>query len=99
MVRVHLPQQKLNNMSKVQQVVKHLIDKMLEKHGVDMDYVKANPTINGEQWFHYYTWTSEEETAFIEYAKKYIRKKLHMTEYGASKEVGMFILNWGLKVA
>jgi hypothetical protein len=79
-------------------VVIHLINKMLEKHGVDFAFVSSNPKIDGEDWYKYYTCTSEEQTAFKEYAIEYIRKKWRMSKKFAEREAGMFILMFGLRV-
>jgi hypothetical protein len=42
------------------ELAKILIDKMLEKHGIDYDYVIANPQIDGSVWCSHYDWTQEE---------------------------------------
>jgi hypothetical protein len=83
---------------KKEDVVVHLINKMLEKHGVDFDFVSANPKIEGEDWYQHFTCTSEEQAAFKEYAVEYIRKRWRMSKKFAEKEANMFILAFGLQV-
>lgn len=69
-----------------EELAKVLIDKMLEKHNVGYEHVKANPEINGISWFQYYTCTKEEEAEykewFIEFLKtnvtpKYSKKRIN----------------------
>lgn len=35
-------------------LVEALVNKMLEKYGVDYNFVFNNPRINGIEWFRYY---------------------------------------------
>lgn len=46
------------------ELAKILINKMLEKHGVDYDYVMANQEINGVLWSTHYSWTQKESDAY-----------------------------------
>lgn len=50
-------------MSKIQRkdVVKVLIDKMLEPFNSSFDQVLATPEIEGKPWYSYYTFNSQEE--------------------------------------
>lgn len=44
-------------MDKYENFIKELINKQLEKHGVDFDYVLKNQTIDGELWCSHFTCT------------------------------------------
>ena len=46
------------------EVVRALFNKMLEKHGVDYDYVMANQEVEGRLWCSHYSWTQEESDAY-----------------------------------
>jgi hypothetical protein len=50
-------------------IPRKLIDKMLEKYGVDYDYIMDNQKIEGKLWCSYYTWTQKESN---EYKKWFI---------------------------
>lgn len=83
---------------KKEEMVKHLVTKMLEPWGVDYDYVKANPTIEDKPWYNYFTYISEEhEKDFEEYFIKFVKKHLKMTQKGAEMEYAWFNLSFGLK--
>ena len=79
-------------------LVSALINKMLEPHGVDYDHVLNNPTIDGVDWFMYYTWTSEQSENFARWASKEIKKSLRCSMDRAESEYGWFNLMWGLKI-
>ena len=52
------------------EIARALFNKMLEKHGVDYDYVMVNQYIDGLVWCSHYSWTQEESD---EYKKWYIK--------------------------
>ena len=52
------------------EIAKRLISKMLEKHGVDYDWVMANQEIDGRVWCSHFDWTQEESD---EYKKWYVK--------------------------
>lgn len=54
-------------------LVEALVNKMLEKYGVDYNFVFNNPRINGIEWFRYYSFTPKEDEAFKEWAIKFIK--------------------------
>lgn len=83
-------------MKKKEEIHVTLINKMLEKYDVDINYVIANPVIEGIDWYRYYTWTSEEEVAFKIWAISKIKKYFKRSEIFAKKEISMFLLNYGL---
>ena len=51
------------------EIAKALFNKMLEKHGVDYDWVMANQEIDGRVWCSHFDWTQEESD---EYKKWFI---------------------------
>lgn len=42
--------------TKVHELSVELINKMLEPYGINYQYVKDHPTIDGIPWYDYYTW-------------------------------------------
>lgn len=73
-----------------------LINKMLEKHGVDYDYVVKNQHIDGVPWYRHFTWNVSEED---EYSKWFVErfKKVHKYPVKlAKRELAYFLLQWGL---
>lgn len=77
-----------------------LINKMLEKHKVDVEHVKTNPVIEGVSWFQHYTFTTEEHAAFKDFFIKYLMTecKPKETKKTAEKKFVWFDLMWGLKI-
>ena len=73
-----------------------LINKMLKPHGVDYNFVLANPYINGEGWFMHYKWTQQESDNFKAWAKKRIMKVFRCGAHYAQKELSWFMLAYGL---
>ena len=47
-----------------------LINKMLEKYNIDIDYVINNPNIENVPWYQYYTFTKEEHDQWEEFFYK-----------------------------
>lgn len=84
-----------------EELVKILVDKMLEKYNVNTDYVIANPTIDGISWFQYYTWTSEEQSTYKEWFIKFLKNnvKPKLNKERIEREFFWFDLMWGLKIA
>jgi hypothetical protein len=85
-------------MKKVDKVFVELVNKMLKKHGVNYDFVLANPLINGEDWFYHYTWTQKEQNEFIDWAVNLLIKKKKWSKAYCEKEMGWFMLAFGLRV-
>lgn len=79
-------------------LIERLVDKMLEPYGVGYEYVLANPQIEGQDWFSYYTWDTAQERDFREWAIKEIRRSLKCSKEEAKKEYDFFYLMWGLKL-
>jgi len=82
---------------KLNESIEQLVNKMLEKHNIDFDFVKENPEIEGTPWFDYYTWSSEEQDQFREWAVDFLRKKHKIPKYRAEYQISFFILSYGLK--
>lgn len=82
---------------KVKQLIREMFNKMLERHGVDYDFIIKNYQDPDKRFYEDYTWTMAEEREFVEWAEKLTRKKLGSTAKTAAKEVGWFMLMYGLK--
>ena len=82
------------------QIVRELIDAMLSKHNVGYDHVKANPKIDGVNWFQYYTWTAAEEASYKEWFINYWQQRVlpRLPKTRLEKEWTWYSLMWGLKV-
>lgn len=79
--------------------VRLIVNKQLAKYKVDMEYVKENEKIDGEDWYNYYTFNSEKEfNSWKKFAKRIIKKTYpYLDESGINKEFSMLNLMWGLK--
>jgi hypothetical protein len=87
-----------NRQERFESFIKVAINKMLERHGVDYDYVKENSLIGGVNWYQHYTWTEEECKQFeIWFKEIFVKKKLGGHRM-ADKVFTWFDLMWGLKV-
>lgn len=75
-----------------------IIDKMLEKHGVDYAYVLENQEIEGMPWYTYYTFTKEEEKAFKDWFIKFVGKKIKFSKKHIEIEYSLFSLMYGLRI-
>lgn len=79
-------------------VLKSCINKMLEPYGVDYDFVVDNPTIEGQDWYHYYTFKDESDrTAWKDFCVQLIRKELRMSKKLAQKMVDNLDMFCGLR--
>lgn len=79
-------------------IIKTLVDKMLEPHGVDYNYVMSNPDIQGKKWYQYYAMTNNEFDAFQSWAIPVIMKHEKCTKEIAKKKFGYFNLQYGLRI-
>lgn len=83
---------------------KLFIDKSLEKHGVDYNYILENQKqildVTGKDWFQVYTFDTEEEfEAWKSFCIEILTKKLRPYNFGKERalhEFEMFNLNFGL---
>lgn len=87
-------------MSKKEDLIKTLVNKMLEMQGdgYTFDYVLANPKINGKDWFSDIQWDQTKEDEFRIWAEKEIKSTLKITKKKAKLEFSWFSLMYGLKV-
>lgn len=85
-------------MDKKEKFLKLIINKMLEKHNVDFDYVKDNPEIENKPWYQYFTQTEEEHTLLKQMFIKEAKKTFKWNEKLAESEWSWFDLMWGVKV-
>lgn len=84
------------NPDKVQQIVKHLIDKMFEYANLDVKY--EDLLSRKDDWYAQYTMTQEQYEAWREYSVKYIKKEKKVPIKYAEREFAWFNLSYGLKV-
>lgn len=84
------------NPDKVQQIVKHLIDKMFEYANLDVKY--EDVLGRKDDWYAQYTMTQEQYEAWREYSVKYIKKEKKVPIKYAEREFAWFNLSYGLKV-
>lgn len=85
-------------MTKKEEVIRILINKMLEPYKVDYDYIKENPVIDGKNWYTYYTMSEEQEKEFEAFAVDVLKKELRLNQVRAESEYSWFSLMYGLKV-
>lgn len=72
-------------------VFRQLMKEMFKRVGLEYDeeYCKK------EGWYKTKAWTAEEQTSFQRWGEGLLRSKLKMTDYGAAKEMGWFLLSYG----
>lgn len=74
-----------------------MINKQLEPHGVDFDFVLANPEIDGLPWYQHYKWSSEKDAQdFEDWAVKRISQVWRCGKEFARKQFAWFNLAYGL---
>jgi len=82
------------------ELVKILINKMLEKHNIDYNYIMANQIIDGRVWCTHYEWTQEESNNykkwFIDFFKSNVSPKL--SKKLLEIQWIYYNLMWGLKI-
>lgn len=71
---------------KFHELIERLFNKILEKHGVDYNYIMAHQEINGVPWYDYYTMTQKEFDDFKlwampQFVKFFKNKKQAEREY------------------
>jgi len=79
-------------------IIKTLVDKMLEPHGVDYNYVMQHHEIEGKQWYQYYTMTNNELDIFQAWAIPVIMKHEKCNKEIAKKKFGFFNMQYGLRI-
>ena len=80
-------------------ILRLIVDRELGKYGVDFDYVKNTPSIDGIEWFAYYTFDSEKEYQnWRRFVKKVLKLKFPFyTDNYINNSLSMIDLNYGLK--
>lgn len=78
-------------------IIRTILNKMLEKHGVDFDYIMKNQEIDGKNWFDYYTMTQEEDDAWREWSMNYL-KSTYIRKERREPEFNWLRLMWGLRI-
>ena len=81
-----------------QDLLKSLVNKMLEKHNVSYEYVLENPKIEGNDWFFYFTMTKKEAEEFKKFAIAEIKKVNRCSKYYAENYFSWFNLYCGLRI-
>jgi hypothetical protein len=87
-------------MDKYSQTIDILLSKMIEGR-VPFDLVELKDKVKNNldwRWFDDFTWSEQEQKEFIDWAIEIVRKRHYYNKAWATKEVGWFILRWGLKV-
>lgn len=79
-------------------IFREIINKMLAPHGVDIDFVTKNPTINGLQWFHYYTTTKELDEEWVKWGIEFIKKNTRWSKKRCVREMNGIWGNYGLVI-
>ncbi len=82
---------------KIDNLIVTMVNKMLEKHGVDYNFVTENQKDEEIPWYQYFTWSKEEEDIFSEWAIDYMRKKMRWSKKRSENELRWFLFMWGLK--
>lgn len=79
---------------------KILINKMLEKHNIDYDYVMDNQYINGILWCSHYEWTQEESDEYKKWYIKFYQENVtpRYTKKYLERNWQWFNLQYGLRI-
>jgi len=74
----------------LEECIKHMFD--IAWHS----FISLDELNKDKEWFTNYTYTQEQENEFKEWLRQYLKDFVPKTRL--EKEVGYFILNWGLKI-
>lgn len=80
------------------ELVKALINKMLEPFGVDIEYCVANHTIEGKPWYQHFTMTQKQWDEYEKWAKEMIKSNTYWNKKQIDREFAWFALNYGLSI-
>jgi hypothetical protein len=86
-------------MDKYENFVKEWINKQLQKHGVDFEYVLKNQQIEGELWCTHYTCTQEEADELKEWAFAEMKKRFKWSKRMCESQYSWISMMWGLRIA
>ena len=89
---------RLSVLQRESELIKEMINKMLEPYGVDMNYVSANPHIDNEPWFQHFTHTQKEEDEWLEWSYKRAKEVLKRDRQYCKKFVDYINFMYGLKI-
>lgn len=78
-------------------IVETLINKMLEISGNSITFKDIKD--RKDEWYSEYTMTDEECVEWMRWGTEYLRKNLKITKRMAEREMAMFNLSYGLKIA
>ena len=78
-------------------ITRTILNKMLEKHGIDVEYVLKHKEIEGLPWYNYYTFTQKEFEEWKIWVMKYL-KTTYISKYRHEQGFEMLNLMWGLKI-
>lgn len=83
----------------IDDLVTIMLNKMLEKYGVDVQYILEHQYIDGKLWCTYYTFTKEEAEEYKIWAMKFLKEnRKNWNKAKIEKEFSWFNLMWGLRV-
>lgn len=88
-----------------EEFVRMIINKQFEINDItdiDYDLVVANREAEdtappGERWYERYTTTKDKEEEFVDYLTEQMKKRYKIKGRVLEANVGMLLLNWGLK--
>lgn len=86
----------MNRESKVEKMVKDLINEMFRIAGHNVTYEDIKD--RKDNWFQQYTMTLAQNDEFTKYGINYIKTNLPHIKYRAEKEMSWFNMMWGLKI-
>lgn len=85
-------------------IIRTILNKMLEPHGIDLDYIMSLPQdehgrqmIEGAEWFRYYTMTQEQHDEWKKWTLEYL-KTTFIPKNRHAREFVWFDLMYGLKI-
>lgn len=78
-----------------QEILRTCIDMMffVSNHNARYDDIKDLQ----DEWYLDYTWTSEQEKEWLDWASDFIHEKTNWSKLKARQEAGWLLLNFGLK--
>ena len=76
-------------------LVEILITKMFELAGHQVSYKELMQ--REDDWYNQYTITEDQQEEWIKFGVDIIRKEMKIPKYKAEREMGMVLVNWGLK--
>ena len=78
---------------KREDVFETLVTKLLEFHSLTREGLKDD-----KDWFHRYTWTTQDNETYRAWAIDLLRKKKKFRKALAEKEISWFLLSYGYRI-